>query len=177
MQSILSLSQSFHTIILNFILGLLTSVEGFNNVMLINDKFSKAVIFVSEKIIWEEKKWALQLLARLNLLEWDLLNTIKSDCDVQFVADLWRVIFKHLYVNLFYFTVYHLQTDEASKVTNQQVKITLWYYLMTVNNLAEWLMILLYLQITLNNIYWTSTCQTLNKVLYDFQSSEVLDLL
>ena len=48
---------------------------------------------------------------------------------------------------------------------------------MTLNNLAEWLMILLHLQTTSNNVYWTSTCQTLNEILYSFWLSEALDLL
>ena len=62
---------------------------------------------------------------------------IISDYNVQFVADLWQAIFKQLHVDLFYFTVYHLQTNRASEVINQQAEITLQYYLITVNNLAE----------------------------------------
>ena len=147
MQSILSSLQSFHTIIIDFILGLsvLNLSECFDNVMSVTDKFSKAITFVSEKTMWEGKEWAIQLLARLDLLEWGLLSIIISDCNVKFVTDLWRVIFKHLHIDLFYSTAYHLQTDSASEVMNQQTEITLCYYLMTMNNLADWLMILLHL--------------------------------
>ena len=56
MQSILSSSQLFHIISLNFILELSTSTEAFNTVMSVTDKFSKAVTFVSEKITWKGKK-------------------------------------------------------------------------------------------------------------------------
>ena len=49
MQSILSLPWLFHTITLNFILGLPTSIEGFDCVMLVTDKFSKAITFVPGK--------------------------------------------------------------------------------------------------------------------------------
>ena len=69
MQSILSLLQPFYTITLDFILGLSTSLEGFDNVMSVTDKFSKAVTFISDKITWGEKKWAVQLLTKLDLLE------------------------------------------------------------------------------------------------------------
>ena len=177
MQSILSLLQPFYTITLNFILGLSTSLEGFNNIMSVTDKFSKAVTFILDKITWGEKKWAVQLLARLDLLEWSLSNTIISDCNVKFVTGLWRAIFEHLHIDLFYSTVYHSQTNSVSEVTNQQAEITLQYYLMTMNDLVKWSVILSQLQAALNNIYWTSTCQTLNKVLYDFCSNEVLNLL
>ena len=59
MQSILSSLQPFHTIILNFILGLSISVKVYNTVMSVTDKLSKAVMFVSNKIIWEGKKWVI----------------------------------------------------------------------------------------------------------------------
>ena len=177
MQLILSLPQSFHIITLNFILSLSISVEAYNTVMSVTNKFSKVITFVLRKITWGGKKWAVQLLMRLNLLRWDLSSAIISDHNVQFIADLWRAIFEHLCVELFYSTVYYSQTESASETTNQQAEITLWYYLMIMNNIADWLMILLCLQVTSNNIYWTSTCQTLNEVLYEFHSSEVLDLL
>ena len=177
MQSILSLLWPFHTITLDFFLELSTSLEDFDNVMSVTDKFSKAVTFISDKITWGEKKWAVQLLVRLDLLEWDLLNIIISDCNVKFVTDLWRVIFKHLYIDLFYFTVYHSQTDSASEIINQQTEITLHYYLITMNNLADWSMILLHLQTVSNNVYWFSTHQTLNEMLYSFCLSKALDPL
>ena len=177
MQSILSSPQPFHTITLDFILSLSISVELYNTVMSVTDKFSKVVTFVPEKITWEGKKWAVQLLIRLNLLEWELSSVIISDCNVQFVTNLWRVIFEHLHVKLFYSTAYHSQTDRASEVTNQQTEITLWYYLMTMNDIADWLTVLLHLQAAANNAYWTSTHWTLNEVLYEFCLSEALDLL
>ena len=45
------------------------------------------------------------------------------------------------------------------------------------NNLVKWSAVLSQLQVTSNNTYWISTCQTSNEVLYDFQSSEALNLL
>ena len=49
MQPILSPLQPFHTITLDFILGLPTTVEGFDTVMSVTDKFSKAVTFIPGK--------------------------------------------------------------------------------------------------------------------------------
>ena len=48
---------------------------------------------------------------------------------------------------------------------------------MIINNLTDWLTVLSYLQIISNNMYQSSTYQTLNKVLYSFCLSEALDLL
>ena len=53
------------------------------------------------------------------------------------------MIFEHLKVDLVYSTAYHPQTDSASEATNQQAEIALQYYLMTMENLAEWPMVLL----------------------------------
>ena len=92
--------------------------EDYNTVMSVTDKFSKAVTFIFEKITWEGKEWAVQLLTRLNLLKWDLSNTIILDYNVKFVTDLQRAIFKHLHIDLFYSTVYYLQTDSASEIIN-----------------------------------------------------------
>ena len=117
-QSILSLLWLFHTITLNFILSLSISVKVYDTVMSVTDKFSKAVTFVPDKIIWEGKKWVIQLLTRLDLLEWGLLNIIILNCNIKFVTDLWRVIFKHLHINLFYSTVYHSQINSVSEVIN-----------------------------------------------------------
>ena len=177
MQPILSPPWPFHTITLDFILGLPTSIEGFDCVMSVTDKFSKAVTFVPGKTNWGGREWAVQLLARLDLLGWGLPNAIISDRDVQFVAGLWRAIFEHLHVKLFYSTAYHPQTDSASEATNQQAEIALWYYLMTMDNLAEWPTVLPRLQAASNNTYRSSTCQTPNEVLYGFRPSEALDLL
>ena len=145
--------------------------------MSVTDKFSKAVMFVPGKSTWGGKEWAVQLLMRLDLLRWGLPNVIISDRDVKFVAGLWRAIFEHLHISLFYSTAYHPQTNSASEATNQQAEIALRYYLMTMDNIAEWPAVLPHLQAASNNAYQSSTRQTLNEVLYSFQPSEALDLL
>ena len=45
------------------------------------------------------------------------------------------------------------------------------------DNIADWLTVLPYLQAASNNTYWLLTHQTLNEVLYGFWLSEMLDLL
>lgn len=88
MQLILTSLQSFHVIIIDFILTLLLSSEEFNSVMLITDKFSKAVILISEQKTMTVKDWALELLNHLALLNWGLSQAILSDWDCKFTAEL-----------------------------------------------------------------------------------------
>ena len=125
MQLILTSLQSFHVITIDFILILLLSSEEFDSVMLITDKFSKTVILISEQKTMTAKNWALELLNCLALLNWGLSQTILSDQDRKFTAELWKGLFKQLSVDLMFLTAYHPQTDESSEAINQFVEIAL----------------------------------------------------
>ena len=50
LQSIITLSQSFHIYIIDFIVTLSKIKEDFNSIISLTDKFSKAVIFMPDKI-------------------------------------------------------------------------------------------------------------------------------
>ena len=90
MQLILMSLQLFHTVTLNFILilSVLSLSDCFDSVISVTDKFSKAVTFVSEKKMWEDKEWVIVLLLQLDLISWDLSFSLISDWDVQFVERL-----------------------------------------------------------------------------------------
>ena len=70
MQPILTPPRPFHTITVDFILGLpiLTAPDCFDCVMSVTDKVSKAVTFVPSKIAWGGKEWASALLLHLDLI-------------------------------------------------------------------------------------------------------------
>ena len=179
MQPILAPLQPFHTVALDFILilSVLSPPDCFNSMMSVTDKFSKAVTFVPGKKMWGDKEWATVLLLQLDLISWGLPSVIISDRDVRFVGGLWKTIFEHLKVDLFYSTAYHSQTDSASEATNQKAEIALRYYLMMLNNLADWPSVLPRLQAAANNAYKASIQQSVNEVLYGFKSSKAIDLL
>ena len=96
LQLILISSQSFHTISLDFILGLsVTSLlEKYDCLMSITDKFSKAINFISDRITWNNVQWVIRLLNHLTLINWGLLKAILTDRDLKFVTDIWKKIFK-----------------------------------------------------------------------------------
>ena len=56
LQPILSPARPFHTITIDFTLGLPTSTEGFDCILSITDKFSKAVTFIPGKTTWSGKE-------------------------------------------------------------------------------------------------------------------------
>ena len=70
LQPIYSPSRPFHTLTIDFILALSTSAspDEFDCIISVTDKFSKAVTYLSGKIIWSAKEWANALLDRLSQL-------------------------------------------------------------------------------------------------------------
>ena len=119
LQSILSSFISFHIFTIDFVLVLSISHTDINNVMTITDKFSKKVIIVLNKDIWIVAIWIKALLERLDLTNWDLFKVIISNRDRKFFSNLWSILFSQLDVKLLYSIVYHSQTNDASKRTNQ----------------------------------------------------------
>ena len=169
----------FHTISIDYIMGLPTSPppEGYNIVLSVTDKFSKAVTFIPGKKTMTGEDWALSLMDRLLLLNWGLPRAIISDRDRKFVAGLWRGLFKQLKVDLMYSTAYHPQTDGSSESTNQTAEIALRYWLMTLKDISAWPMVLQRLQAALNNSVKQSTKLSPNEILFGFRTGEPLDLV
>jgi len=96
LQSILALPRPFHTLTIDFILALsvIKAPETYKTIMLITDKFSKAVTLISKRDTMTVKDWAICLLNRLALLNWELFKAIISDWNRKFLFSLWKGIFK-----------------------------------------------------------------------------------
>ena len=95
-------------------------------------KFFKRITVVFEIDIWSVLQWTIALFERLNMTNWNLSKVIISDWDRKFLSELWFILFAQLKVKLLYFTVYHFQTDDASKRTNQILKIVLKFLQLTI---------------------------------------------
>ena len=78
----------FHTLTVDFILALLVSREGFNEVMSVTCKYLKRVTLVPGKDTWSEKEWACVLLSQLELIDWSLSAGLISDRDSKFLSKL-----------------------------------------------------------------------------------------
>ena len=68
LQPIYTPSRPFYIIIINFILALPKASTGKDYIMLVTDKFSKALTFIAGEIRWNRSQWARKLLKRLLLL-------------------------------------------------------------------------------------------------------------
>ena len=114
---------SFHTIIIDFILTLPLSKEGYNCALSVICKFSKWVTILTEKDMYSVTQWVNILL--LSLADWEISAAMISDCDSKFLFNMWKTIFESLSTKLLMSTAYHSQSDEQSEQSNQTIKIAL----------------------------------------------------
>lgn len=168
LQSILSFSISFHTLTIDFVLILSEIYNKMNIFMSITCKFFKRITIISEIDTWNASKWAKALLQRLNIADWNLLKIIISNRDRKFLSKLWSALFSQFDVKLLYFIAYHSQSNEASKRTNQILKIALRSFILTID-LKNWFSLVDALQREFNNAS-TFTNRSLNEICYEFTS-------
>lgn len=145
--------------------------------MSVTCKFSKKVTLIKGKDTWTAKEWAHVFLSRLDLIDWDLLVELITNCNPKFLNKFWTALFEKLRVKLFYSIAYHPQTDGSSKGTNQTVKIALQFFIHALNNSGLWPQVLPRIQTIINNTSFSSNGKTPNEVAYGFSSHCFLDLL
>ena len=109
MQSILTSSQLFHILTINFILALSTSLssDNYDTILLVTDKFSKIITLISRQKIMMTEDWTINLMNHLILLNWGLSRVILLNRNRKFITVLWKELFKQLQINLLFSTVYH----------------------------------------------------------------------
>ena len=129
----------FHIIIIDFILILSKSrIDQFDCVMLVNCKYFKRIMLISNKNTWTIVQWKHVLLNRLNIVDWKLSKTIIFDRDRKFLSNMWIAMFIKLEVKLLYSAVYHSQTNDLSKRINQIVEIAFRFLIFTLKYFDFW---------------------------------------
>lgn len=119
---IVSPSECFHTIAMDFISGFPESKsKKYNSILTISDKFTKVVTLVPTHTSDDAKKTA-ERFFRHFYLQYGLPKAIISDRDTRFVSSFWKALAKRLDTKLLMSTAYHPQTDGASERTNQTVE-------------------------------------------------------
>ena len=113
LQLILSPAVPYHTIILDFVLGLLCLPNSNNCVLTIIDKYTKQISLIPGKTTWAAMDWVKALLRFLMLADWGFLIVIISDRDKKFLSKLWQSLFILLAVALYFTTAYHPQSEWA----------------------------------------------------------------
>ena len=177
LQSITTSVSSHYIIMLDFVIGLSTSTEGFDCAISVTDKHSKWVMFISDKIMFTAAQWVQLLLKCLVFRDWEILKAIISDWDRKFVNEIWHTIFQKKSVELLYSIAYHPQSDRQSEQMNQTFEIALCHYIADLEKLINWLSVLLIMQLIFNNFTSQFTGQSLNKILYEKKICEVIDHL
>lgn len=78
----------FHTITIDFILALRTTVEGYNCIMSVTDKYSKRITMIARKDTYGAKEWASRMVLHLFVLDQGIPKVIISDRDPKFLSEL-----------------------------------------------------------------------------------------
>lgn len=104
------------------------------------------------------------LLDALLAADWGLPAMMISDRDSKSMATMWKTIFDSLGTKLLRSTAYHPRTDGQSERMNQNVEMTLRYYMAKcLVGALEWKWILPQLQFALNNQINQSTGKAPNE--------------
>ena len=178
LQPILSPAIPFHTLTIDFILALPVSRVGqFNAAMPVTCKFTKRVTIVLGKDTWSAAEWGEAFLDQLDIGDWGIPKIIISDRDRKFMSGFWRAVFTRLGVRLLYSTAYHPQTDGQSERTNQEIEIALRFHISTLDNPADWPVVIPRIQRGINNSPAAATGKTPNEASYGFTLTQPTDLL
>ena len=167
---------SFHIIAMNWIIALSPTAENYNSLLTITCKFIKRILLISKMNTWNAIKWVEMIIITLIEHDWNISKTIISDRNSKFMSEFWIVVFIKMKMSLLIFIIYHSQTNDQSKRTNQTIEIILKFYVIA--HLKEnWNEILLYLQTKSNNVKQLSIDFVFNELAYDFKINDTFDML
>jgi len=140
------------------------SVEPFDTIMTVTDKFSKAVRFIPGRKNWSAIDWATSFYDDVVLNGWGFPRTIISDRDKRFLSELWQALLSSAGVKSLTTTAYHPSADGQSERTNQTLEVMLRY--LVNSSQSDWLAKLLPLQAACNNMESASTKKSPNELIY-----------
>ena len=157
LQPIFSPAIPFHTITIDFILGL-PEVNDFNSILSVTCKFSKRVILLPGHDTYTASAWGHRLLDELLSADWGLPTVIISERDPKFLSQVWKTIFDRLGTKLLRSTAHHPQSDGQSERTNQTAEAAIRYFLTWYpGRELEWHYALPHIRFVLNNSLNQST--------------------
>ena len=115
----------FHTICIDFIVGLPESTQGNTVCLTTTCKFSKRVGLLAGKATDTAEAWADRLLNFLSIAGWGIPRAMVCDRDPKFIKAFWQRLFAKLATKIMMTTAWHPQADGQSERTNQTVEISL----------------------------------------------------
>ncbi|KAI1676403.1 RVT-1 multi-domain protein [Pyrenophora tritici-repentis] len=114
----------FYAVAMDFIVGLPVTPDGFDTILTVTDKATKAVKLIPGKTDGDALYWAIRFWDYV-VCDWGLPKAIISDRDGRFLSAFWQALFKKVGTTLAMTTAYHPQADGQSERTNQIVEILL----------------------------------------------------
>jgi hypothetical protein len=163
------LERSWIDITLDFVTNLLDSRE-YNVILIMIDRLSKIHHYIS--CITDENETTTEKTAKLLIQHlWklhELLITMISDRDFQFISLVWETICKMLKIKAKLFIAFHSETNEQSEIFNQKMKRYLRVYVNhQQNDWIDWLFMIEYA----SNVFISITTQIFSFLAnYDFES-------
>ena len=166
----------FHTIAMDFIMGLPITAAGNDALLTITCKATKRNLLVPGREDWSAPQWGEAVLRKLMEHDWGVPRGIISDRDPRFMSGFWQGIFEKLGTKFLTSAAYHPQTDGQSERTNQTVEIALRFHL-TSRPDDDWDEVLPYIQAVSNNSPSAPTGMAPNELCYGFKVADATSLL
>jgi hypothetical protein len=176
LNSIRTMTLSFHTVIIDFVIVLSMTLIEENAILTITNKFFKRISIITKKNTWNVFEWARAWLNALQRKNWRISRAIIFDRDSKFLEAFWNIIFRHMNVALHFTIVYHSSTDDQSERTNQTIEIAIRFSLMK-NQISDFTKLLFFIQTFMNNVSNVSIELFSNEILYEFKVTKFLNLL
>ncbi len=174
LSSLSMLERSWIDITLDFVTSLLDSRE-YNVILMMIDRLSKMHHYISCTTDENETtaKKTDKLLIRHVWKLHELLITMISDRDSQFISLIWDTICKMLKIKVKLFIAFHSETNEQSEIFNQKMKRYLRAYVNhQQNDWTDWLSMTEYV----SNVFISITTQIFSFLAnYDFESRMSFD--
>ena len=166
----------FHTIAMDFIMGLPVTAAGNDALLTITCKATKKNLLIPGKETWSAVQWGHAVLRELMRHDWGVPRAIISDRDPRFMSSFWQGIFERLGTKFLTSAAYHPQTDGQSERTNQSVEIALRFHL-TSHPDDDWDEVLPYIQSISNNSPSAPTGMAPNELCYGFKVADAASML
>jgi hypothetical protein len=124
LQPIPSSSIPFETLSLDFVVKLPISTTGYNCILTVTDKFTRAVKLIAGHGTGSAKDWARLFFERV-VCSWGLPRALVSDRDPKFTSLFWKALFETMSTKLCLTAAYHPAANGQAENTNQTMEIAL----------------------------------------------------
>lgn len=168
----------FEIITMDFIVGL-PDDNGYDQLLVVVDKFSKRVGLIPGKSTWTAQEWGSSVLRYFQEHDWGMPRFFISDRDSIFMSKFWKGYFTALKARWLYSAAFHPQTDGQTERVIQVIEVMLRHSYTTAErpDLFRWTMDLPSIISTINGSPNESTKATPHRLLFGIDLRQPWQLL